>query len=413
VRRFRFIWRWLSSRSCRSALDEYRRTRTQLQRQRDLIDPGSVGAIRTALEELGRALAEGQPVAVLRQRHATLHATAYAHLEDPRRNRIKDATEIALTAIVLVLAVRTFFAQPMEVPTGSMQPTLYGVTIQNLLRTPGAEIPGAWRQFLEQFVYGRKYYHIRASAPGRLRGAEPPRPVNRWLGWLPTLREQRFQIGDTWYTVHLPRLELPNPFGIPAEYLFIFHAGVDPEREYRTGDDLVQMAVTTGDHLLIDRFTVNFRRPRRGEIIVFGAHEIPRLQEDAYYLKRLVALGGDTVQIGDDRHLRLNGERLDLTTPYFDEIYGFRGPPVDGEYSGHIHDGHARRLRMRPGFLAPQFPDGQTVRRVGAGRIMVFGDNTVSSYDSRKFGELPETAIVGRLLGVYWPLSPRFGFSVN
>jgi type IV secretory pathway protease TraF len=41
------------------------------------------------------------------------------------------------------------------------------------------------------------------------------------------------------------------------------------------------------------------------------------------------------------------------------------------------------------------------------------GDNTVSSYDSRKFGDLPQQAIVGRLLAVYWPVSPRFGFGVR
>jgi signal peptidase I len=413
VKRGLVIWRWLSSRVCRSALDEYRRTRTQLQRQRDRLAPEAVATIAARLHALRLSILAAEPATTIRSQRDELRTTAYAHLEDPRRNRLKDGSEMALTALVAVLALRTFFAQPMEVPTSSMQPTLYGVTIQNLLRSPGAEIPGLGRRLVDRWVYGRTYYHLRTTAPGKLRSAEPPQPAARWLAWLPTLRQQRFQIGEAWYRVLLPRLELPNPMGLPAEFLFIFHAGVDPDRQYQTGDDLVKLAVTTGDHVLIDRFTINFRRPHRGEIIVFGAHEIPRLQEDAFYLKRLVALGGDTVQIGDDRHLRLNGERLDVGTPYFDEIYGFRGPPVDGEYSGHIHDGHAQRLRMRPGFLSPQFPSGSTVRRVIPGRILVLGDNTVSSYDSRKFGDLPETAIVGRLLAVYWPFSPRFGFSVN
>jgi signal peptidase I len=211
----------------------------------------------------------------------------------------------------------------------------------------------------------------------------------------------------------LPRLELPNPIGLPPEYVFVFHAGVHPDHEYQAGEDIVKLAVTTGDHLLIDRFTVNFRRLHRGEIIVFRAEEIPREREAGYYLKRLVAFGGDTVQIGDDRHLRINGVRLDNTTPYFDAIYEFQGPPQDGAYSGHLNDRHAQALRMKPRFLAPLFPNGDTRHEVQPRHVLVLGDNTVASYDSRRFGDLPEAAILGRLLAVHWPYSPRFGFSVN
>lgn len=407
------IWRWLSSRTYRAALDEYRRTRTQLRRQRDLIPAAGATAIQAGLSRLRQVIVTGEPPAVVGAAREELRINAYSWLEDPRHNRLKDYTEMALTAIVVVMVVRTFFAQPMQVPTASMQPTLYGVTIKNLLAAPGAEIPPWWRQIWERVIYGRSYYHLVARTPGKFVKAEPPKPVQRWLGWLTRLREQRFLIGTEWYSVLLPGMELPNPYGLPAEYVFLSLAGLNPEHVYQPGEDMVKLAVTTGDHILIDRFSINFRRPQRGEIVVFAAQEVPRLRQNDYYLKRLVALGGDTVQIGDDRHLRINGVRLDSTTPHFDEIYSFRGPPVDGEYSGHINDRMAQRLRMKRGFLAPLFPNGNTVRRVDPHQIMVMGDNTVTSYDSRAFGELPESAIVGRLLAVYWPLSPRFGFSVD
>lgn len=409
----RFAARWFSSRTYRSALDEYRRTRTQLRRQGDRITEEGRGAITEGLRHLREGLANAEPPFIVRERRDALRTTAYQWLEDPRRNRLKDGTEMILTAVVVVLALRTFFAQPMEVPSSSMQPTLWGVTIENLLRDPDREIPPTARRWFERLWWGRTYYHIVAKAPGRLTAAEPPRPLRRWLSFLPTLREQRFQIGEVWYSVILPRLELPNPVGLPPEFLFVFHAGVDPDRVYQAGEDIAKLAVTTGDHLLIDRFTINFRRLRRGEIIVFRAYDIPKLREAAHYLKRLVAFGGETVQIGDDRHLRIDGVRLDQTTPYFSDLYDFRGPPVDGAYSGHLHDGHARLLRMKPGFLAPLFPDGQALHRVAPHQVFVLGDNSVASYDSRRFGDLPETAIVGRLLGVYWPFSPRFGFSVQ
>ena len=409
----RLTWLWFRSRTYRTALDEYRRTRTQLRRQGDHLSAEGRGAIRDGLDRLRRVIMAAEPPMVVREARDELRITAYRELEDPRRHRLKDWTEMALTAVVVVLTLRTFFAQPMEVPTSSMQPTLYGVTIENLLRAPGREIPSAARRLFERVVLGRTYYHIVAQAPGKLTAAEAPRPPQRWMSLFPTLREQRFQVGPTWYSVQLPRLELPNPFGLRPEFLFVFHAGVDPDRDYQTGEDIVKMAVTTGDHLLIDRFTINFRRLRRGEIIVFRADGIPREREAGHYLKRLVAFGGETVQIGNDRHLRIDGLRLDNTTPYFDAIYELRGPPADGVYSGHIHDGHAQSLRMKPGFLAPLFPNGAARHRVEPDHVFVLGDNTVASYDSRRFGDLLEGAVVGRLLAVHWPFSPRFGFSVN
>ncbi len=407
------IWRWLSSRTYRGALDEYRRTRTQLRRQRDLIADEGATAILADLARLRLAIASGEAPVVVGAAREELRTHAYSWLEDPRHNRLKDYTEMALTAIVVVMVLRTFFAQPMQVPTASMQPTLFGVTITNLLAQPDGAIPPWWRQVWEHALYGRSYYHLVARAAGKFVKVEPPQPVPSWLGWLPGLREQRFQIGPEWYSVRLPGLELPNPFGLPPEYVFLYLAGLNPDHVYQPGDDLVKLAITTGDHVLIDRFSINFHRPQRGEIVVFRAQDISKLHDNEYYLKRLVALDGDTVQIGDDRHLRINGVRLDSATPHFDEVYSFRGPPVDGEYSGHINDRTAQRLRMKRGFLAPLFPNGSTVRHVGAGQIMVMGDNTVSSYDSRAFGELSESAILGRLLAVYWPLTPRFGFSVN
>ncbi len=409
----RFIAYWLGTRSYRSATDEYRRTRTQLRRQRDRISPEAAATIAASLEQLRRVLLAAAPPARVRDAGQQLHTTAYACLEDPRRHRFRDAAEMTFSAVVVVLALRIFFLTPMVVPTGSMQPTLYGVTIENLLDQPEARIPTGWQRHVDRWVWGRSYYHLRAVAPGRLRAVEPPRPARNGWGALLRLREQRFQVGEAWYTVPVPRLELPAIEGLPPELLLLYHAGVNPDREYRTGNDLIKLALTAGDHVLIDRFTLNFRRPRRGEVIVFRALDIPRLRENAFYLKRLVAFAGETVQIGDDRHVRINGRRLDEQTPHFEAIYSFRGPPRDGVYSGHIHDGHGRQLRLKPGSLAPEFPSASAVHTVADGCVFVLGDNTVSSYDSRRFGGLPERAIVGRVLTAYWPMSERVGRWLN
>src|SRR5450432_758718 len=110
---------------------------------------------------------------------------------------------------------------------------------------------------------------------------------------------------------------------------FTFRARLQQGRVYHKGDLVANLRVSAGDHLFVDRLTYNFRKPARGDIIVFetaGIAEDMRnryhIPPDQFYIKRLVGLPGEKVQIGNDRHLRINGERLDASTPHFENVYG-------------------------------------------------------------------------------------------
>ena len=181
---------------------------------------------------------------------------------------------------------------------------------------------------------------------------------------------------------------------------------------YRKGEDIVKLMIRAGDHLFVDRMTYNFRQPKRGEIIVFETKGIPEdkrmtnlahwsIPPDQFYIKRLVGLGGERVQIGDDRHLdhqRQAPRRLDTA---------FR-----------------ERLFLRPQgatarqpLLGPrQFPysyrcfqDNSATYTVSPNHYMVMGDNTMNSLDSRSWGEFPSTNVIGKSFFVYWPITDRFG----
>ena len=84
------------------------------------------------------------------------------------------------------------------------------------------------------------------------------------------------------------------------------------------------------------------RHPRRGDIVVFKTKGILGIHDqDQFYIKRLVGLPGETVSIGDDQHARINGQRLDSSTPHFENIYGFNPEARQregrfGQYNGHI-----------------------------------------------------------------------------
>jgi signal peptidase I len=224
------------------------------------------------------------------------------------------------------------------------------------------------------------------------------------------MRRQQFLLGNHRYTLWFPPPELPPIPGVPPAFLLFVHARVDPERVYWSGEDVIRLLVRSGDHILVDRFTYNFRRPERGEMVVFRSSGIPEVNEAEHYLKRIVAFEGERVRIGDDRHVRINGERLDAATRGFEGVYSFSGPPRFDEYAGHVNDAVARKLRMRRGWLAPRFPSGEAELTVRPRHCFVLGDNTMGSEDSRRWGDIPEANLLGRYLLVYWPVSDRFGW---
>ncbi len=137
-----------------------------------------------------------------------------------------------------------------------------------------------------------------------------------------------------------------------------------------------------GDRILVDKVTYGIpmpltswrlpkiRAPQRGDLVVFRSVDDPHRD----FIKRLVAVGGDTVEIRDFR-LWVNGKPL-ADPPIFRELrYYNRG--LYGETDKPV--------------------------RVPSGHCFFLGDNSASSRDSRYWGFLPESNIIGRAFVIYWP----------
>ena len=121
-----------------------------------------------------------------------------------------------------------------------------------------------------------------------------------------------------------------------------------------------------GDQTLVNK--LSGKTPHRGDLVAFHA---PRTGE--ILLKRVVAVGGDTVGL-EDGVLVVDGRKV--REPYADP------DAIDSVYFGPV--------------------------RVRAGTVFVMGDNRANSDDSRDFGAVPTDRIIGRAVARVWPPS-RWG----
>jgi len=393
--------RWFHSRQFRQTSDAWVRLSKLRDAQCDLLAPQDLLLLDAALQATQAALDADADDPTLAARAAELEQAAQQFLKPYPRPVWRDDVEVLLVAIALAMSIRTFFAQPFKIPTGSMQPTLYGVTVQDRRNDPNFVMPGLLARVREFAVHGAIYHQVIAPEDGEFDHAGPLQKVfgivNKQDLWV------RYNNGAV-----LPVTLWCGPDEAPFESIEQRLGLADdlhrPIR-FHKGGVIFQCVEYTGDHLLVDRLSYNFRRPARGEIIVFKTTGIPQIGAEQFYIKRLIGLPGETLSIGDDRHVRVNGIRLDTNTPHFEKIYGFDPDTKasDSHYSGHIF-----------------VPDIRWVLRSSAEKLKirdkhyaVFGDNTVNSADSRYWGDFPQKNVMGRAWFVFWPYSPRFGFAAR
>ena len=136
-----------------------------------------------------------------------------------------------------------------------------------------------------------------------------------------------------------------------------------------------------GDRIIVNKLSYDVHSIHRGDIVVFAR---PPLEDQEYadLVKRVIGLPGETIS-SRGGHVYINGKRLD--EPWL--------PPGPDSYTGAL-----------PGDAHPQFDLPGPVK-IPAGEYYVMGDNRTDSEDSRYFGPIPKSLIVGRAVAVVWPLS--------
>tara|TARA_B100001971_G_scaffold190938_1_gene194078 strand:+ start:3524 stop:5185 length:1662 start_codon:yes stop_codon:yes gene_type:complete len=125
-------WRWFISKGLRKIAEDRKQITKLLAAQRDLIKPAKIKDLERSLSELDKLCRGPINMEALQAAHKEALETAEKILIPYPDASYRDWVEMALVVIALVLAFRTFFFQPFKIPTGSMQPTLYGITVEDL-----------------------------------------------------------------------------------------------------------------------------------------------------------------------------------------------------------------------------------------------------------------------------------------
>ena len=133
----------------------------------------------------------------------------------------------------------------------------------------------------------------------------------------------------------------------------------------------MRMTLIEGDRILVNKFVYRFQPPHRGDIVVF------RFPDDRKrsFIKRLIATGGETVELKDGK------------------IF-INGGPLDDD-----------RFRKTYYYNRGEFGEEHHIITVPPDSYFVLGDNSAASLDSRFWGFVPKRLMIGKAMVIFWPLT--------
>jgi len=135
------------------------------------------------------------------------------------------------------------------------------------------------------------------------------------------------------------------------------------------------------EYLIVDEISYRFKAPERGQVIVF---RYPRNPQE-YFIKRIIALPGEEVQIKDGKVI----------------VYNEANP-----------SGFALDEKYLPADLLTEGDNSEKIT-VNNNEYFVLGDNRSNSKDSRSFGPVDKSFVIGKILFRGWPVKDITVFNGN
>ena len=323
------------------------------------------------------------------------------------------------------------FFQPFIIPTNSMYPTYSGM---NSIVYSSEETPSVAMRVLNKLRYGSSHYSEVSSHAGTVEipffSHAPNSPdyfirsqqgglvryqivgARKWFGLLPTQRRA--------YTLYVDgqavQLQVPLEFNLdevirrryfkdyaslPEALRALHHAGavdlgqskpiLKTNQRIAEGEPVIAFDITLGDALFVDRLSYHFKRPKVGDPFVFRTRDIPTIEGgvDKYYIKRIGGAGGESIEIKDGA-IYADGKLRD-------EVPAFvKNANREGDYEGYLN------LKL--------LAEGQELN-LPSNKFIALGDNSDNSLDSRSWGFVPDHAVIGRAIFIYYPFTRRWGLA--
>jgi signal peptidase I len=364
---------------------------------------------------------------------------------------IVENVEFFVVAAIVILGLRAYFVQPFKIPTNSMWPTYYGKTHE--IDPPG-QSPGLASKAWRLATLGAWHYQANAAADGELKVPVFRTQVSgRTFFVIPTVdRRYQVSVGGEPATITVPgpgnssedfRMESllndlivrQNKSSSLSELIYTGLRGGQVESTimavniggqameqrvywiptgltFKKGEPVLSFDILTGDLLFVDRFTYNFFPPKVGQGFVFKTENIKSNemldtaggQIQQYYIKRLVGVPGDKLEIRKPAQLTADGGQAVASAK--DGLLFRNGQPIDGAAA---FGKNSRKEGTYPGYAADGLLAFGQVVEVPGNSYFAMGDNSPLSKDSRFWGFVPDKDIVGRPLFIYYPLTKRWG----
>ena len=145
---------------------------------------------------------------------------------------------------------------------------------------------------------------------------------------------------------------------------------------YQVKQMSMETTLEPGQYVLVDKLTPRVDAYKRGDIVVFKPPPDWIQPDNTPFIKRVIGVGGDTVEVRDDGKVYVND--VAINEPYLFAVDGVP-EPTDAD----------------PDQNSWTIPDGE---------LFLMGDHRMNSADSRAFGSVPVDNVIGRAWLRYWPM---------
>ena len=379
------IMEFFKNRTARKELKDIRHHARHIRHMyEDIADPELLVQLKTA-EAAGKSASKGDDAALMESAGKALYDLCKKIAPPRPLPKVRENVEVLFVAIAAAMAIRAYCFQPYKIPTGSMQPTLYGITLRPLEQQESSALLVRVAKFFwkgEVFLNKNTFFDRMAKGIAVGPGFSATAHADGYIRTRSTSQgvaldyRDNFDAGQT-ITIFIG----DTPHRVSRQV-----AGLCRYGEYiKKGQSILRGVAKAGDYILVNRMKYNFFPPKRGDIVVFDAEEATG--KAAYYIKRMVGLPGETISVAPP-YLMVNGHKT--TDSRFDKLF------TSSEYSGYVYGSYGAQT---PPLIGKA---GDSIM-LADDEYLFFGDNTENSLDGRYFGAVDRDRIIGSAFFVGLP----------